>query len=484
VLVAVSGGADSTALLLTLKRLAPELGVELCAAHLHHGLRGVAADQDLEFVRALCAHLEVPLECARWDTRARMKRRGLKGQAGLRTLRREYLERSADRWHAAAIATAHTADDQLETVLLRLMRGAGLPGLGGMSPRRGRWIKPLLGATRFEIEADLEAAGAAWREDASNRDSRHARSRVRHEVIPALVRAMGQGRSDTLGARGALARRVARGVAEVRSARRLTERMARRLLLASADRGPLGPPAREDPVRLAGPPGRISPVQLPRPARPAEIRLDSRRLGSYPYVVKRTLFRLLWKRLGRAQPGLTHRHLDALARVVRSSRGGSRLDLPGGWVAELDRGVLVFHRDGKPGSEGPEPGRRRLAVPGARRWNGAVVRARWLSGAIARRRLRSKPVADECFASEAVEGELELRAAGSDEWFVPFGRPRGQRLGEFLRRQRVARTRRARPWVLADQAGILWVIGVRRSARAPLTPQTRKALWVHAEFRD
>ena len=106
-----------------------DLGLRLHAAHLHHGLRGAEADADLEFVRALCERLGVPLTAARWDTRARLRRRGLSGQAGLRTLRREFLLAAARRAGAHAIVTAHTADDQLETLLMRLARGAGLSGL-------------------------------------------------------------------------------------------------------------------------------------------------------------------------------------------------------------------------------------------------------------------------------------------------------------------------------------------------------------------
>ena len=133
-LVAVSGGADSTALLIGLANLSRDLGFRLHAAHLHHGLRGAEADADLEFVRALCGRLGVPLTAARWDTRARLRRRGLSGQAGLRTLRREFLLAAARRAGARAIVTAHTADDQLETLLMRLARGAGLSGLPGMRP--------------------------------------------------------------------------------------------------------------------------------------------------------------------------------------------------------------------------------------------------------------------------------------------------------------------------------------------------------------
>jgi tRNA(Ile)-lysidine synthetase-like protein len=178
VLVAVSGGADSTALLRALHRLAPELGYRLVAAHLHHGLRGMEADDDLGFVRALCERLEVTLVSARWNTRERMRRRRLSGQDGLRRLRREFLERVARRSGASAIATAHTADDQLETLLLRLGRGTGLVGLGGIAMRRGGWIRPLLEASRAEIEADLAC------NDNTGGGSTRITTELRHEVVP------------------------------------------------------------------------------------------------------------------------------------------------------------------------------------------------------------------------------------------------------------------------------------------------------------
>ena len=118
-LIAVSGGADSTALLLGAHRSAPELGLTLYAAHLHHGLRGAEADADLQFVRDLCGRLSVPLSVGRRKGKPWMAERGLSGQAGLRAMRRQFLLSTARRVRAAAIATAHTADDQLETLLLR-----------------------------------------------------------------------------------------------------------------------------------------------------------------------------------------------------------------------------------------------------------------------------------------------------------------------------------------------------------------------------
>jgi tRNA(Ile)-lysidine synthase len=448
VLVAVSGGADSTALLLGLHRIAPELGIDLSAAHLHHGLRGVEADEDQASVTSLCARLGVPLVTARWNARERMRRRRLSGEAGLRTLRREFLQAAARRCGADAIALAHTADDQLETVLLRLLRGTGLRGLGGMSARSSIWIRPLLEATRTEIEADLRAARQAWREDASNRSLAFARNRVRHLAVPALCAVLDP--ANPARARPGLARRVTAEAREVRSARRVLGDGLRRLLAGVA---------------------RIQHHQ---------IALDSRQVRSYPYALRRLLLRDLWRALKTPSEGLTHRHLEALEGLLDSHRGGASVALPHGYRAELDHGNITIG----PARTAVSPATVRWSPPGGGRWAGGEVASRWLSAAEARRRLASKRAGEEFFAANEVKGPLELRPGRPDESFVPFGRVREQRLGSFLIRQRVSRARRAHPLVLADSGGILWVIGVRRSARAPVTAETRKALWVQTERHD
>jgi len=320
VLVAVSGGADSTALLLVLHNLAHEFDYELTAAHLHHGLRGAEADGDREFVRALCRRHGIPLVDAGWDTRGRMKRRGLSGQAGLRTLRREFLRTTARRAGAAVIATAHTADDQLETVLLRLARGAGLRGLGAMSSRRGCWIRPLLEAPRADIEADLVRIGQRWREDTSNASGDYARNRVRHSVIPALIEAMTPGSATGTAARAALARRVVTGLGEIRAARRLVERRARRTVRRH---------------------GRIQ---------SHEIRLALAEWRSYPAVIQRLALREAWNGLTGGRVGLTARHLSTLTNLMRSGRVGRRTELPLGVRAIRGREELLLTL--LPGSEG------------------------------------------------------------------------------------------------------------------------------------
>ena len=194
-LVAVSGGADSVALLVGLQRVAPGLGIQLRVAHLHHGLRGAEADADARFVRALAKRLKILCVTGRADVRALARKEKISIEMAARAARYAFLADAARRWGrrggAAAIATAHTMNDQAETVLLRLARGAGLRGLAGIPPERlegeVRVVRPLLGVRRAAIEVFLKEAGQAWREDSSNDDRAMLRNRVRHEVLPLLA---------------------------------------------------------------------------------------------------------------------------------------------------------------------------------------------------------------------------------------------------------------------------------------------------------
>ena len=324
-LVAVSGGADSTALLVALASLAHESGLRLHAAHLDHGLRGAASAADARAVRVLCESLGVPLSAARWDCRARMRARGLSGEAGLRTLRRDWLTRTARRVGAAAIATAHTADDQLETLLMRFARGSGLAGAAGMQPRLGAWIKPLLEVTRAELEADLRQHGVSWREDATNSSHEHLRNRVRHVAVPALLDALGVEAGDAVSRRARLARRAARHASELADARRVLEHMAARALARA-----------RTVVR-----GRGSTAAHGASSKTSYALATLARL---PRAIQRLALRMAWQESGDpASPGLTFRQLTPLLAALSEPAGRTtQVALAHGWRAVNAAGVLRF----------------------------------------------------------------------------------------------------------------------------------------------
>lgn len=199
VCVAVSGGADSVALLRALyaANAAPRLalGVGLSAVHLHHGIRGDEADGDEAFVQQLCSRLEIPLHLEQADVPARSAAAGESLEEAARNARYELFHRLLRSGEADTILTAHTMDDQTETVLLKLLRGAWTEGLGGIHPivvvpvpgkPAGRIVRPLLCTRRQEVEAYLQALDQPWRDDSTNADPLYTRNRLRHQLLPQL----------------------------------------------------------------------------------------------------------------------------------------------------------------------------------------------------------------------------------------------------------------------------------------------------------
>ncbi len=186
VLAAFSGGADSCAMVILLEKLAKEWGLSLCAAHVHHGLRGAEADRDARFCKEFCEQRGIPFLLLQGDATAEAAAHGTGPEEAARTLRYRLLRQAADAFQADRIATAHTADDQVETVLLHLIRGGGLRGLCGIPPENGGVIRPILPLTRKDTEAVAHFAGIRFMEDSTNVQPICGRNRLRQAVMPTL----------------------------------------------------------------------------------------------------------------------------------------------------------------------------------------------------------------------------------------------------------------------------------------------------------
>ena len=304
-LVACSGGPDSLALLNVLGELARPLGLRLVVAHLDHGLRGPEGVKDARFVARHARTRGLPAIVARADGRAWMAQRGHAGEDGLRRLRRAFLAKAARTAGADAIALGHTADDQAETVLLRLARGTGLAGLAAMRPRRGRLIRPLLHASRCDVERHLKERRLRPRRDATNADPAFRRNYVRAEILPRLAHLNPQCGT----ALAALAGRAALvGDFLAQEARRALEEASE------------------------APPGRAG----------AGIRLVARKLLGYHPIVRETVFAHAFRRLAGNGAGLTRRHLAALEALVAPGREGAAVDLPGSLRARRSRGRICI----------------------------------------------------------------------------------------------------------------------------------------------
>jgi tRNA(Ile)-lysidine synthase len=414
--VGVSGGADSVALLHVLLNLAPALTLRLHVLHVDHALRADSA-RDGEFVQALGAGLGVPVEIVR------VRVDGGSVEAAARSARHAALEAAADRVGAARIALGHTADDQAETLIMRVLEGTGVRGLAGIPPVRGRLIRPLLESRHREAVATLTAAGVPWLEDPSNRDLRFFRNRVRHALMPGLVEASG---SDVVARLGRLARRAREAIDALDH-------------VAAAE---LARIAREDEGALVLP--RSALAALPRPIAAEVLRVAAARLGS----------RAPLRAWG-------HRGLRRIL-AEASPRRPFRL---GGIVVEVS-GDRV--RVG--GTRAPALAPRDLAVPGrvelpeiGRALEAVVMTAADYAVPRARDRV--------AFDAAGLPSRLLVRPRRRGDRFRPFGGG-DRRLKSFLIDAKVARWDRDRLPLVDSGRDIVWVVGVRRGAAAPVTPRT------------
>lgn len=420
VLVGVSGGADSVALLTTLLALAPAWRLALHVLHVDHGLRPDSA-RDADFVRELGGRLGVPVDVAT----VRVGQGSV--EAAARAARHAVLEATADRVGAARIALGHTADDQAETVLMRLIEGTGMRGLAGIPPVRGRIIRPLIEARHRDAVAALEAAGVRWVEDPSNDDPKFFRNRVRHELLPLLSSAY----DGPIVSRLADVARAAR--VSVDALDRVAERELERLGVGDGDA-----------------------LTLPRSA-----------LATLPAAVAAEVLRRAAMRLGSRAPLRAWGH-RGLRRVLAPAppRRAFRL---GGVVVEVS-GDRV-----RVGAEAAVPlASRTLETPGrvelpeiGRAIDAEVVPAEGYA--------MSRDPARAAFDADAMPSRLLVRARRRGDRFEAFGGGE-RRLKSFLIDAKVPRWERVR-LPLVDAGGeILWVVGVRRAAVAPLTAATRDVM--------
>ncbi len=444
VLVAVSGGPDSVALLHVLRLLQPGLGLQLSVCHVHHGLRP-AADQDAEFVRGLAARLECPVTVERVVVPLGA---GRSLEESARAVRYAALRRVARESGAVRIALGHTADDQAETVLMRVVQGAGPRGLAGIPVRRGRLVRPLLEVDRATVLAHLGAHGLPFVEDATNRDPKLLRNRIRHEVLPLLA---------------------AHGWPRIAAALRRTGRAARETVQALD-------------VLLAP-----YAAGLVRPA-VGGFTLDVARLSALPPgAVKALIRQALGSLAGVAggsslAAGLRAHHLDALAALLEA-RVGARVRLAGGLAVERGRDALWVTPPAGPAVVVP------LAAPGETRIPGAGIVLRAELGPPQSRVASAAPpdpAREAWFDPAALPGPVRVRARRPGDRVVPFGAQRAVRVAGLLAAAGVARGARDR-WPLlvsgegeAAEEAVLWVIGVRRGSPAPVTRETRSVLRIRA----
>ncbi|MCL4535686.1 MAG: tRNA lysidine(34) synthetase TilS [Bacteroidetes bacterium] len=455
-LVAVSGGADSVALLHALYRLSPELGLRLHVAHLDHGLRGRAAEADAAFVEGLAHELDLPVTVGRRDVRRLRRTLGLGLEAAARLTRYAFLAQTAAEVGAAGAALGHTADDQAETLLLHCLRGTGLGGRQGMlplselsgtdpeRPQAGRWqlrlFRPLLDITRAEVEEYCRSEGLQFCTDASNYDRTLRRNWVRRELLPLLE-------EHSPGAKKALAR----------SAR-----------LAAQDLEYLQ--------------GKVSALW------PALARLEGERVvfdlaawkRLHP-VEQRYLLREAMRRLAGSVEDLSEAHIEAARRTMTSGAVGATVAWPRG--VRLVKGYDEFALEGRPldePDEGPDafppldveiP----LSIPGA------TVFGPWRITAELRDRRCSD--ADPWHADldyRTLDHGLSVRGRRPGDRLQPLGIEGEVKLQDLMVNAKIPRAERNSWPVVVSSGRIIWVPGCRIAHWARVISDTLEVLCLRA----
>lgn len=495
VLVAVSGGADSVALLYVLFDLHKDMGFSLEAAHLNHGIRGRAAEQDAVFVENVCQELGVRCHVEQVDAPSLARRAKLSLEEAARELRHKFLMEKARTGKHNKVALGHTMDDQAETVLMHLIRGAGVLGVSGMKPiseqgirpdSRVFFIRPFLATSRAAVRDFLALKKISFREDASNIDMTFTRNRVRHELMEILRAKYNPRIVEALGSHASLAAEVDDYLSRVAS---------------EAYQFCVREEASEN------------------------IELELTPFLSYHVCVQSYILREAFRRLCGSLKDFGFTHVASLVNLASSGQSGDSVDVASGISARLDGRSLWIGRTSALRSEKDNSPRFLVRLePGNEAWlpelsltiasevlsrdaqddKPAINKLRKYKlgkgtpgidrfpidrlgnnkpgkGKLGRHKLGK----DDCLKSdpdrvffdlEKLEPPLVLRNLEPGDRIAPFGMDGTKKIQDLLVDLKVPRARRRKLVAFCDRKQILWLVGVRRSGAAPVTRMTRSVL--------
>lgn len=448
-LLGVSGGADSLALLHALAMERVWGGWELFAVHVHHGMRGVAADADVEFLTARCAEWGVPLAVERVDVPALAVERRISVEEAGREARYAVLARLASEWGCGQVVTAHHADDQAETVLLHLFRGAGLDGLAAMPERRPlsaepgapELVRPLLCVRRAELEAYCQTHGLEPRLDVTNLDLQYRRNRIRRQLLPTLRE------YDP-----AIVEHLVRLAQQAREEQELLSAEAERLLLDAALPHPW------------------TGIEIPLPALPPSRVLALAPLRAAPPALLRRALLLALRQSAGFEVEVSADLVERLLRLIAAGTGA--LDLPGcPHRVAVSQARLRIERCAAPI---PIPASVDLALPGRNPASdfGLTLEA----SAVSLPATLKAPPYQAILDADVLRPPFQLRAPRVGDRFQPLNAPGTRLLSDLFRDRKIPVFLRERWPILTDREGVLWVLGLAVAHRVRIRPGSVRAL--------
>lgn len=442
VLVAVSGGADSLALLHILLELKDPFKLSLHVFHLNHKMRGRAAETDARFVKNLARSLDLPSTVLSYDVPAYIKKHKLSKEEGARQVRYMLLEKVARDIKADKIALGHTADDQVETFLIRLIRGAGLEGLRAIPLVRGIFIRPLIGLSREETRQFCQVKGLKPRFDQSNIELSRIRNRIRHDLLPHLVKNYNTA---------------------------FKEEVLREIELISVDVSLLEELTAKEWKRLAT-------------VSQKSVALNRSRLIKLPLALQRRLIREGIKVLKSDLREITSQHIEDVLEKVVGGQSGSHIELPGRLIVlrEYDR-ILVEFKGIKKKETLPSGLEVPLKIPGETVISSLKLRIKAALSSKDRAPLpKDKNVA--CLDAEGAQLPLVLRRARAGDRFCPLGMKGSKKLQDFFVDEKIPRRQREQAVVIESAGRIIWVVGYRIADDFKVTKETERVLVLRSAY--
>jgi tRNA(Ile)-lysidine synthase len=465
--VAVSGGADSVALLNLLLELRAKLGIVLSVAHFNHKLRGRASDADEKFVAKLAAKHALPFHVERADIAAKAKREKANLEDTARRARYAFFAKLVEDGHATQVAVAHTADDQAETVLAHILRGTGLAGLGGIHPVAEHIVRPLIQVRRADLRAYLRSKKQPWREDVTNRDITKTRARIRTKLLPLLEKHFQPAVVEHLAALADLAR-------EDES---FLDAISRERAAAIVERDAGTARVRVEDL-LA-----FRTANEPSTERAASAENQKRQARALAKRLVRNLVEELKPRVGQCNA----RHVQAVLELAEHGENGKSLPLPGGIEVRRERDTLVFHASaGTSTKKEPEtPKKFEYLIDFA--GNEVVVPVPCLECVfrltvidwLAKRGETSdtRSVLDR----DALQFPLVLRSWRPGDRLRPGGHRNAHKLKRLLNKKRISRWERD-GWPVLTSGGVLaWARGFPVAAEFAASERTRVGILIAEE---
>lgn len=434
VILGVSGGADSTALLHILSFLSGILKAEYRAVHVHHGIRGQEADRDARDVEELCRTYQIPCKVVYVQAMAFAKKNKLSPEEAGRALRYSVFEEEAKSWEAEGkgkkkvkIAVAHNKEDNAETILMQLSRGSGLRGVAGMRPVRGRIIRPLLGVSRKDIEAYLKKEAIGWCTDSTNLQDVYTRNRIRHEILPKLAEAVNSAAVENITRAGCL----------IGEADAYLEKQAESFLSKSVLKKADG------------------------------IGISQKALDLREPIIRLYMLRRMIEMMSQGGKDITAKHIEDLNRLA-DSETGKKLHLPRGLEAQKTYGMLWIGKSGFFEARREDAARTKEMIENCFDFSVFPYTAdmeipfgtsvKW-------------------FDYDKITGEPEIRTRRAGDYIVLKGGGR-KSIKSLMTDEKIAVSKRDQIPLLSIGSDVLWVFGSRISEKYKVDAGTRRVLEV------